>query len=190
VTVWYAGQKWNKYIEKRASSWLLTRILLSNFESFPVGFILKAHLQYVHEIWTPWKLAIHPKGVLCGLDCRGYVKDFQISQSCKIKETKDTLLIYTYISTQTHTHTNTNSGACYNERMLKGRVFINKIRMLQRTQMLKRMWWHINDRRGTRVHMTCRSFPIWLERQSSSLSSFVRFSYQFSSVISLVQLSV
>jgi hypothetical protein len=30
------------------------------------------------------------------------------------------------------------SGVCYNEQMLQRRVFINKIRMLQRTQMLQR----------------------------------------------------
>ena len=30
-----------------------------------------------------------------------------------------------------------------------------------------------------------RAFPLWLERQSSPLLSFVRFSYQFSSVICL-----
>ena len=38
-------------------------------------------------------------------------------------------------------------------------------------------------RRSTRVHMTCRTFPLWLERQSSPSSLFVRFSCQFSSVI-------
>ena len=40
-------------------------------------------------------------------------------------------------------------------------------------------------RRSTRVRVTCRVFPLRLERQSSSLLSFVRFSYQFSSVIRL-----
>ena len=35
-----------------------------------------------------------------------------------------------------HTQTHTYSGLCYNERMLQQTVFINKIRMLQRTQML------------------------------------------------------
>jgi len=71
------------------------------------------------------------------------------------------------------------SGVCYNERILQRTVFINKIRMLQRTRR------NTTGRRSTRVRMTCRAFPLWLERQSSSLLSFVRFSYQFSSVICL-----
>jgi len=33
-------------------------------------------------------------------------------------------------------------------------------------------------RRNTRVRMKCRAFPLWLERQSSSLLSVVRFRYQ------------
>jgi hypothetical protein len=41
------------------------------------------------------------------------------------------------------------------------------------------------SRRITRVRITCRAFPLWLERQSPYLLSFVRFSYQFSSVICL-----
>jgi len=61
--------------------------------------------------------------------------------------------------------------------MLQRTVFINKIRMLQRTH------WNTIGRRSTRVRMTCRAFPLWLERQSSSLLSFVRSSYQFSSFI-------
>jgi len=72
------------------------------------------------------------------------------------------------------------SGACYNkcynERMLQPTVFINKIRMLQRT------WRNTIGQDIMRVR-TCRAIPLWLERQSSSLLSFVRFSYQFSSVI-------
>jgi len=75
------------------------------------------------------------------------------------------------------------SGACYNERMLQRTVFINKIRMLQRTQMLQRKLRNTVGRRNTRVRMTCRASTLWLERQSSSLLSFVRFSYRFSSVI-------
>jgi hypothetical protein len=62
---------------------------------------------------------------------------------------------------------------CYN----KG-VLINKIRMLQRTRR------NTIGRRSTRVRMSCRLLPPWLERQSSLLS-FVRFSCQFSSVICL-----
>jgi hypothetical protein len=38
---------------------------------------------------------------------------------------------------------------------------------------------------STRVRLTCRAFLLRLERQSSSLLSFVRFSYQFSSDICL-----
>jgi hypothetical protein len=68
---------------------------------------------------------------------------------------------------------------CYNERMLQQTVFINKIRMLQR------MWRNTIGQLSTRVLMTCWVFPLWLEHQSSSLLSFLRFSYQFSSVIYL-----
>jgi hypothetical protein len=56
---------------------------------------------------------------------------------------------------------------------------INKIRMLQRTRR------NTIGRRSTRVRMPCRAFPLWLERQSSSLLPFVSYSYQFSSVICL-----
>jgi hypothetical protein len=61
---------------------------------------------------------------------------------------------------------------------------VNKIRMLQRTQMLQRTRRNTIGRRNTRVRTTCRTFPIWLERQSTLLSS-VMFSYQCSSVICL-----
>jgi hypothetical protein len=59
---------------------------------------------------------------------------------------------------------------CYNE------VFINKIRMLQG------MWWNTISWFSTHVCMTCRAFLLWLQHQSSSLLSFVRFSYQLNSV--------
>jgi hypothetical protein len=77
-----------------------------------------------------------------------------------------------------------NSGVCYNERchnerMLQRTVFINKIRMLQRTRR------NTIGQHSTRARMTCWAFPLWLEHQSSSLLSFVRFSYQFSPVICL-----
>ena len=49
--------------------------------------------------------------------------------------------------------------------------------------MLKR---NTIGRRSTRVRMTCPAFPLWLERQSSSLLPSVRFSYQFSSAICLL----
>jgi hypothetical protein len=76
------------------------------------------------------------------------------------------------------------SVMCYNERcnkerMLQRTVFINKIRMLQRTRN------NTIGRRSTRVRMTCRAFPLWLQTQSSFLLSFVRFGYQFSSFICL-----
>jgi hypothetical protein len=95
------------------------------------------------------------------------------------------------------------SAGCYNERccnkgMLQRTVFINKIRMLQRTMLQQRnattnsfinkirmlQWTRRNTigRRSKRVRMKCRAFPHWLESQSSSLLSFVRFSCQFSSV--------
>ena len=67
----------------------------------------------------------------------------------------------------------------YNEGILQRTVFINKIRMLQRTRR------NIISRRITRVSMTCPAFLLWLECQSLSLLSFVRFIYQFSSVICL-----
>jgi len=66
--------------------------------------------------------------------------------------------------------------------MLQRTVFINKIRMLQRTQMLQRTRKNTIGRRNMRVRMMCRAFPLLLGRQSSSLLSFVRLSYQFSSV--------
>jgi hypothetical protein len=74
---------------------------------------------------------------------------------------------------------------CYNEQMLQRKMFINKIKMLERTQMLQ--WTRRNtiDRRSTRVRMTCRAFPLRFERHSSTLLSLVKFSYQFSSVICL-----
>jgi hypothetical protein len=75
------------------------------------------------------------------------------------------------------------SGVCYNDRMLQRTVFINKIRVLKRTQMLQRTRRNTIGRRSMRVR-TSQAFPLWLERQSSLLS-FVSFSYQFSSVICL-----
>jgi hypothetical protein len=69
---------------------------------------------------------------------------------------------------------------CYNEQMLQWTVFINKIRMLQRTRR------NTTGQRRMCVGMTCQAFLLWLERQSSSLLSFVRFCYQFSSVSCLL----
>ena len=59
-------------------------------------------------------------------------------------------------------------GVCYNERMLQQTVFVNKIRMLQRTRRNTIGW------RSTHMRMMCQAFPLWLERQSSLLS-FVMF---------------
>jgi hypothetical protein len=56
-------------------------------------------------------------------------------------------------------HTLKYSRVWYNERMLQLTDFINKIRMLQRTQMLQRIRRDTLDRRSTRVHMTCWAFP-------------------------------
>jgi len=89
----------------------------------------------------------------------------------------------------------TISPVCYNERshnerMLQRTVFINKIRMLQRTQILQRTRRNTIGRRSRRVRMTCRAFPRWLQRQSSYLLSFVRFSYQFSSVICAIAVKI
>jgi len=47
--------------------------------------------------------------------------------------------------------------------VLQRTVFINKIRTLQRTRR------NTIGRSSTRVRMTCRAFPLGLERQSSSL---------------------
>jgi hypothetical protein len=71
------------------------------------------------------------------------------------------------------------------ERTLQRTVFIDKIRMLQQTQALQRTRRNTIGRRSTRVRLTCQAFPLWSERQSTFLLSFVRFSYQFSSVICL-----
>jgi hypothetical protein len=42
----------------------------------------------------------------------------------------------------------------------KEELFINKIGMLQRTQMLQRTRRNTIGRRSTRVRMTCRAFPL------------------------------
>jgi len=63
--------------------------------------------------------------------------------------------------------------------------FINKIRILQQTEILQRTWTYTFGLRSTCMRMTCQAFPLWLEHQSSSLLSFVRFSYKFSSFICL-----
>jgi len=57
--------------------------------------------------------------------------------------------------------------------MVQRTVFINKIRMLQRTRR------NTIGRRSTRVRMTCRAFLLWLECQSSFVLSSVMYRYQF-----------
>jgi hypothetical protein len=42
--------------------------------------------------------------------------------------------------------------------MLQQTACINKIRMLQRTQILQQTWRNNKGRRSTRVRMTCRAF--------------------------------
>jgi hypothetical protein len=84
------------------------------------------------------------------------------------------------------------SRVCYNEQFDKERmpqrtIFINKIRILQRTHMLQRMRRNTIGRRSTRVRLTCRAFPLWLKSQSSISLRFVRFSYQFNSVTCLFE---
>jgi hypothetical protein len=49
---------------------------------------------------------------------------------------------------------------CYNERMQQRTVFINIIRMLQSSEMLKRTRRNTIGRRGTGVRMTCQAFPL------------------------------
>ena len=85
-----------------------------------------------------------------------------------------------YVHTQSRVRYKERS---YNERMLQRTVFINKIRMLHRTQMLKRKRRNTIGRRSTRVCIMFHAFPLWLETLSLSLLSFTRFSYQFSSII-------
>jgi hypothetical protein len=73
------------------------------------------------------------------------------------------------------------SGVCYNERrynkrMLQWTVFINKIRMLQRTQMLQRTRRNTISRRSTRVRMTCQDgHPKQYERWLLSFHLYVIF---------------
>jgi len=68
-------------------------------------------------------------------------------------------------------------------KMLQRTVFINKIRMLQRTHMLQRTRRNTIGRRSKLVRIKCWAFPIWLERQSSVFYGL------WGSIISLVQLA-
>jgi hypothetical protein len=54
---------------------------------------------------------------------------------------------------------------------------INKIGMLQRTKILQRTRKNTIGRRSTRVSISFRAFPLWLQRHSSYLLPFGRFSY-------------
>jgi len=71
--------------------------------------------------------------------------------------------------------------------MLQRTDFINEIRVLQRTQMSQRTRRNTIGRRSTRVRMKCWAFPLWFECQSPSFVSFVRFSYQVSSAVCLLE---
>jgi len=59
--------------------------------------------------------------------------------------------MYVYIHVHTVGYATTNGA--------QRTVFINKIRTLQRTQMLQRTPRNTIGRRSTRVRMTCRAFP-------------------------------
>jgi hypothetical protein len=49
---------------------------------------------------------------------------------------------------------------CYNERMLQRTVCVNKIRMLQRTQMLQQRRRNTIGRRSICMRMAFRDFPV------------------------------
>ena len=95
--------------------------------------------------------------------------------------TKDPTTIECYNEEILSINQNTTLTKMLQRTMLQRTVFVNKIRMLQRT------WRNTIGQRIKRVRVTCRVFPLSLERQSLSLLSFVRFSYQFSSVIGLFE---
>jgi hypothetical protein len=59
-------------------------------------------------------------------------------------------------------------------KVIQRTVFISKIRMLRRTQMLQRTRRNTVGRRSTRVRIMFQAFPLWLERQSSFLLPFVK----------------
>ena len=89
------------------------------------------------------------------------------------------------LSRRWHTVGYATTNECYKRTNATTNSFFSKIGMLQRTQMLQGTRRNTIGRRSMRVRMKCRAFPLWLERQSSSLLSFVRFGYQFSLVICL-----
>jgi len=72
---------------------------------------------------------------------------------------------------------------CYNEQILQQTVFINKIRILNEYRCYNERGGILSADVARACAGACRAFPFRLERQSSSSLSFVRFSYQFSSVI-------
>jgi len=83
------------------------------------------------------------------------------------------------MSTQIHNFQK-YSGVCYNEQyhneqILQRTIFINKIRMLQRTVFINKIrmihWTRRNTigRSITRVRMTCRAFPLWLDHHHHHL---------------------
>jgi len=61
-----------------------------------------------------------------------------------------------FVYTHAHTHTHTHTGVCYNDRMLQRTVFINGIRMLQRTRR------NTIGRGSTCVHISVRLFMLFI----------------------------
>ena len=110
-------------------------------------------------------------GGICGKFC-----DLNQMQKCRCMLNRTTDIKYSVVC---------YNERCYNERMLRRTIFINKIRMLQRTEMLQRTWRNTIGRRSTLVRTTYRNFQLRLERKPSSLLSFVRFIYKFRSAICL-----
>ena len=80
------------------------------------------------------------------------------------------MLQRTNVTTKNATTNECYNERCYNEQMLQRTMlqrtnatmnrFINKIGTLQRTQMIQLTRKSTIGRRSTRVHMTCRAFPL------------------------------
>jgi len=62
---------------------------------------------------------------------------------------------------------------CYNERMPQQTVFINKVRMLQRRQILQRTRRNTIGRRSTRMRITC-SIIVFIRERLFMLLTYVR----------------
>ena len=118
--------------------------------------------------------------------CRKLANCYRYKTLCHIL----TKLSKTYMKTLSTSYTNTYDSTYFNILNCTNAVgyatmnkCYNKEFLSIEGRMLQRTWRNTTGWQSTRVHMTCRAFPLWLECQSSSLLSFVRFSYQFSSVI-------